>query len=251
MPDPLLKSLEEILAHAERYVDDCARGILRRDEVQQQVQYVDATLRDLFQQDSPLRRIADRRWKEHTDFWRRNVSGYAEDFDCENLRYRIETIRRLLAELEPEFLRATDDPKNQYYFGVGETYRAKRRLFEILRGSQKHLDIIDEYLDADVFDYVESLDGCVRVRMLTGKKKPVFTQLLHAIQEVRANVEARQNTSCHDRFIVLDDSAVWHAGASLNGFGKAAFMIHRVTDDTERRRVIDDFALWWSSGQRL
>jgi hypothetical protein len=63
--------------------------------------------------------------------------------------------------------------------------------------------------------------------------------------------EAKGNTSCHDRSIILDSSTVWHVGASLNGFGAAAFMINRVSDDSERQRVIEDFTKWWSSGQAL
>jgi hypothetical protein len=41
--DSLLKSLEDILAHAERYQDFCACGLVRRDDVQQQVHYVDVS----------------------------------------------------------------------------------------------------------------------------------------------------------------------------------------------------------------
>jgi hypothetical protein len=89
------------------------------------------------------------------------------------------------------------------------------------------------------------------VKLLTGIKKPILPRLLRTLQAQGAMVEARENTQCHDRFVVLDSQEVWHLGAFINGIGKKAFMISRVNDAEERSRFLADFQQWWAQGQPI
>lgn len=247
----LTKALEDILARMEQYVDWCNREILTVNELQQQTSWADAAVREAFGGDSPLFRIFHRRKAERTDYWSVTPSGYAGQSDCDNLSYRADTVRQILNELSPEFLRDEESRKTQYYFAPGETYRSKKKLLDIMRRATGVLSIVDEFLDADVFDYVNSLEPQVTVQLLTGNRKPVFKQLLAATQQARQGVEARQNTACHDRFIVLDGKEVWHLGASINGAGKAAFMVNKIVDAAERGRMLADAEQWWATGQDI
>jgi hypothetical protein len=246
-PD-LQHKLEQITARLEQYTDYCDRRIITVTEVQTQAQWADAAVRDLFKTDSPLFRIFDRRWKEHTDYWSVTVSGYGERRDCDNLRYRIDTIRLILNELDPEFLRDAAAHKTQYYFAAGEVYRSKKRILDIMRGARQQLDVVDKYLDADIFDYIDALDPELSIRLLTGSKKAIFATLLKALASAKASLQARENRACHDRFLILDGRDVWHIGTSINSAGNAAFMINKVTDDAESARVLADFGHWWGTG---
>ena len=76
----------------------------------------------------------------------------------------------------------------------------------------------------------------------------MFARLLHPLQAIRANVEARQASDCHDRFLILDSTSAWHMGTSLNAIGKKAFMINKVADAAELQRLIASFAGWWAKG---
>ena len=110
---------------------------------------------------------------------------------------------------------------------------------------------MDEYLDDTVFDYIESLNPGILVKLLTGINKPIFPRLLRTLQAQGTKVEARANTQCHDRFVVLDSQEVWHLGASINGIGKKAFMISRVKDAEELSNLLGDFQQWWAHGQPI
>jgi hypothetical protein len=123
-----------------------------------------------------------------------------------------------------------------------------RLVLDILKGAKKSAAIVDEYLDDTVFDYIDALDPAIRLQLVTGSKKPIFPRLLHALQGTRPGVEAREASDCHDRFLIVDSVDAWHIGASLNGFGKKAFMINKVTDAGERVRLLADFATWWGGG---
>ncbi len=247
----LQHELEQITARLEQYTDYCDRRIITVNEVQTQAHWADAAVRDLFKTDSPLFRIFDRRWKEHTDYWSVNVSGYAEHRDCDNLRYRIDTIRLILNELDPEFLRDAAAQKTQYYFAVGEVYRSKKRILEIMHAAKQQLDVVDQYLDGDIFDYIDALDSALTIRLLTGGKKPIFATLLKALAPAKPTLQARENMACHDRFLILDGRDVWHIGTSINSVGKAALMINKITDETERQRVLSDFTNWWALGTAI
>ena len=150
--------------------------------------------------------------------------------------------------LDPEFLQNESCRKTQFYFDPGDSYSPMKKIFSILNSASKSVAIIDQYLDADVFDYVGSLDSNISVQLITGSQKPIFPKLLHALQNKFPKLEARECSHCHDRFLIIDSNEVWHMGASLNGIGKKAFMINKVTDASEIKRFLDDFNNWWLNG---
>ena len=146
--------------------------------------------------------------------------------DCRNIGRRIAALRVVLKEIEPEFLRAEQTPKAQLYFTAGEVYRARQEFYRLLKRGATRIDIADQYLDLDTFDFVDALDIGVATRLLTGTPKALFVQQLHALQTMQRPVEARSNDQNHDRFVILDGSEVWHLGASINGLGRKAFMMN-------------------------
>jgi hypothetical protein len=245
---PLIDALEKQLERIEDFEDQCTRGLIRTKELHAALTELDAGVRALLPPDSSLFRIFDKRNREHTDFFRETVSGYVHASDCANLAYRAETLRLVVEEYSPGFLRRGVRDKDQYFFAAGEEYRGRKVIYGILKSALISVAIVDEFLDDDVFNYVESLDPAVSVRLITSSKKPIFPKLLHALQAARPNVEARESGDCHDRFLILDSREAWHMGASLNGVGKKAFMINKVTDPTERQSFMANFAGWWGKG---
>ena len=45
------------------------------------------------------------------------------------------------------------------------------------------------------------------------------------------------NKSFHDRFIIIDDSVLYHCGASFKDLGKKCFAINRIEDS----EIFDEF----------
>ncbi len=249
MAVPTIDALESLLKRIEGFQRQCSEGSLRTEEMNALLSDLDRrTELVLRAEDDDLFRLFDRRRREHTDFLKVTVSRYVDPSDCANLDYRAETLRQVIDKYSPGFLDPGARAKVQHFFGAGEGYRAMRLVLQILKGARTSVAIVDEYLDDQVFDYIDSIDPAVSVRMVTGSKKPMFPKLLHALQANRANVEAREAGDCHDRFLIVDATAAWHVGTSLNGIGKKAFMINMVADPTELQRLIASFTSWWGKG---
>lgn len=247
--EQMIPQLERILQDAEVLEDRCRRGILRMSEASSQLEALEERARSILPKDSDFGHLFDRRRHESTDWWTTTVSGYVDDKACDNIGRFVRTAREVLDLYEPEGLWGVGRPKDQFYFGASEIHKATKQLFKILKRANYEVTIVDEYLDDTVFDYIQSLEPTVSVKLLTGTKKPIFPRLLRTLQAQGAKIEARQNTHCHDRFVALDSQHVWHLGASINAIGKKAFMINRVNDAGELSKLLEDFQQWWGQGQ--
>jgi hypothetical protein len=240
--------LEAIEGELERLHDRCERGILLSSEISLLLVALDARARAALPAGSDLFRLLDSRLKAGSDHWEMTINGYVTPRDCRNIGRRIAALRRVLKEIEPEFLRTEQAPKTQLYFASGEVYRARQEFYRMLKRGATRVDIADPHLDPDTFDFVDALDIGVAARLLTGAPKSLFVQQLHALQTMRRSVEARSNDRNHDRFVILDGSEVWHLGASINGLGRKAFMMNRVVNEDERAKIVAEFEDWWNAG---
>ncbi|WP_078553773.1 hypothetical protein [Bacillus alkalicellulosilyticus] len=151
---------------------------------------------------------------------------------------------------EPTFLKKEKPVKNQFYFSPGETYEAKKFVYDILTRATLSISIIDSYLDRAIFDYLESLSPTIQVRLITKSTAPIFNQLFDSsFREDKKNIRVRMNTMFHDRFLVIDNKEVWHLGTSINYIGEKAFMINRVFEEDEVIKLLHDANKWWNQGK--
>lgn len=247
--DQIIAELERLLELLEKEIDICDRGLSKVDNVQNVIKQVDQKIDEILPHDSVTYRIFDSMQEQDRGYRARlPLSKYATSENCKEIKKRIQAVQSILNEYEPEFLRRERTEKNQYYVPAGEVYRAKALVLKIMKRAQRNLSVVDQYFDEEIFEYVESLDPAVDVKLLTGNQKPSFKTLYYAFKMKRSNVEAKESHSCHDRFLVIDDSQVWHLGCSINGLGKKAFMINKVADLSEHKRLLTDFNDWWANG---
>lgn len=251
----IVTELENVLASLEQMSEQCNRRLLRKKEVSDAI--ADAHKRTLavLIKDSDPYRIYDRPTNMQNKWVQTPPPDWAESYvnagDCNKLIERIQLLKTVVNAIEPEFLRADHRNKDQFYFNAGDSYNPKKQVFGVMRKATSTLSIVDPYLDEEVFGYIESLSPTLPIKMLTGTKKPIFQKLFKALLPQRPSLEAKSFTGCHDRFIIVDDIEVWQIGASINGFGKAAFMFNRIHEQTERSRFLADLSDWWQKGDDL
>ncbi len=247
--------LERVIESLEAHAGRCNKGVLNKREVDQAIQTAHAKVAGLLPADSDVHRIYERAVNPNPQNSWRQVPLAGEDLawavssDCARLEERIALLRRVINEIEPEFLRAEPRDKDQFYFSAGDAYRSKKQVFGIMQKASDRLVIVDQFLDAEVFNYIESLDPKLPIHLLTRARQKIFRSLFNALKAERPGLEARSFSGCHDRFIVIDQGEVWHLGASFNGFGQNAFMFNKVVDETERTRFLSDFSEWWENGE--
>lgn len=242
----IIAGLEDVLEDLETALDQCARRLLRVEEAQKIITQADQELEELLPSDSTAFRIYDRSKRERTAWWKVNLSGYVERDDCENIEHWVKIVRDIINEYEPEFLRSQCVDKKQYFLPQGDTYRAMSLLLKIMKRAKKSLAVVDQYLDEDIFDYIDSLDASVDIQLISAGQKRMFRKLYDELKKTRPNMEAKECHGCHDRFLVVDGSEVWHLGASINGVGKQASTVNKLVDLEERDRFLSNLKAWLS-----
>lgn len=236
-----IAELEAELEKLEIIAENCERQILLIKEAQFVLNTTQSRITSLLDKNSVAFRVFDRMIREKTLWWESTMSGYVSPKDCSNIKTFIKILHATINELEPEFLREEKREKKQYFIQDGDEYRAKKTIFKLMKRATQELVIVDPYLDETIFDYIESLDSSIGVTMPTESKKAIFPKLLKAFVVKRTNVEARECSACHDRFLIIDQNEIWHLGASINHAGKKAFMINKVSEQNEK----DDFLKNW------
>ncbi len=128
-------------------------------------------------------------------------------------------------------MRQIKRPKKEFYLSAGEEYEAKKAIWGIMKMASTKLFIVDEWLDDFIFGYLESLDPNIQVKLLTANRKPIFKTLYLPFLKERGNIETRESKNYHDRFMIIDESVIYHLGASINYAGRKAFMVNKIEDD--------------------
>lgn len=243
-----IKGLEGIMEQLETLADLCSRQILRVDEAMDNIKKIKESLPVSLPPDSSAYKTFDRLSRETVDWWSQTRSGYVAPSDCANIEKWLEILQKIVNELEPEFLRDSKRMKKQYYFSAGQQYQAQKTILKVMKRAVTSLAIVDQYLDESIYDYAEAIDPAVKVLMITGSRKPIFNRLYKSFSQSHSNVEAKEIIDCHDRFLIVDETEVWHLGGSINHLGEKAFMISKVIDENEKDRFLGDFKDWWNRG---
>lgn len=148
---------------------------------------------------------------------------------------------------------------NQAYFSKGQPYNALIYLKEILNSANNSIWIEDNFLHPDIIDIVQSYFGKNRfeIKFLTRKEnnKNFENIRIHIIklksQYSNQIITAKFNNLCHDRYLIIDEKHVYHSGHSFHDLGSKASQINKVEIESIKQKIIEDFNLWWNSGESV
>ncbi|MFN7537627.1 MAG: ORF6N domain-containing protein [Burkholderiales bacterium] len=116
----------------------------------------------------------------------------------------------------------------QGIFFDGQVFDAYVFVNDLLRRAQRSIILIDNFIDDSVLLQLAKRSQGVSATVLTKKISPQLEQDLkkHNSQYPSIRVEAFPHS--HDRFLILDDEAVYHIGASLKDLRKKWFAFSRM-----------------------
>jgi len=121
---------------------------------------------------------------------------------------------------------------NEIYFN-GQIYDAYSKIINIMSAAKDKIILIDGYADKTVLDMISKIN--IKVILITKTKNNLKQIDINKYNEQYHNLEIIYNDTFHDRYFILDDSIVYHCGASLNFAGTKTFSINRLED----KEVID------------
>ena len=116
----------------------------------------------------------------------------------------------------------------QGIFFDGQIFDAYKFVADIIRTSQKSIILIDNYIDDSVLTILTKRRKNVRVIIFT---KSISKQLALDVKKYNEQyppIEIREFKNSHDRFIIIDNTTIYHFGASLKDLGKKWFAFSKM-----------------------
>ncbi len=119
-------------------------------------------------------------------------------------------------------------PPIEGIFYDGQIFDAYKFATDLIRSARVSLLLIDNYVDESVLLMLSKRSAGVSATVYTQK---ITAQLQLDIKKHNRQyppVEMRIYNKCHDRFLIIDNTEVYHIGASLKDLGKKMFAFSRM-----------------------
>ena len=143
---------------------------------------------------------------------------------------RIDIIEDTLAKFEEK------QKVNEIYFD-GQIYDAYSKIQEIFKKAKSKLVIIDGYADTTTLDIIKRLSAIVTI--ITKPNNLLTAQDINRYNQQYNNLIVKYDNSFHDRYFILDDSVIYHCGASINRVGYKTFSITKINDEEVKNALIN------------
>lgn len=116
----------------------------------------------------------------------------------------------------------------QGIFFDGQIFDAYKFIADLIRTAQKSIILIDNYIDESVLTILTKRRKNVKVILLT---KYITNQMALDVKKYNEQypaIEIKEFKNSHDRFIIIDNTTVYHFGASLKDLGKKWFAFSKM-----------------------
>jgi len=147
---------------------------------------------------------------------------------------RMEGIERKQLETDQKFeqvfkaLESKDVIPNQGVFFDGQVFDAYELSSKIIRTAKQSIVLIDNYINESTLTHLSKKKKGVKVFLLTKTNSEQLTLDVQKANEQYGNFELKPFDKSHDRFLVIDQTAVYHLGASLKDLGKKWFALSKM-----------------------
>lgn len=154
------------------------------------------------------------------------LKGYA-------LQNRVETIEKKLYEHQNKIgqLLNTNLPLQQGIFFDGQLFDAYVFVSDLVKSAKKSIILIDNYVDETVLVLLSKRKPNVKATVYTEKITPQFQQDINKYNAQYELVSVVIEKKSHDRFLIIDETQVYHIGASIKDLGKRWFAFSRLHID--------------------
>ena len=136
--------------------------------------------------------------------------------------YQITLLQESLAQFEEK------EPVSEIYFN-GQIYDAYSKILDIFKSAKKELIIIDAYADKTLLDIIKEVPN-INVTIITKTPSLLSKTTIEKYNQEYHNLDIKYDNTFHDRYFILDNSIVYHCGASINRIGYKTFSITKIGD---------------------
>ena len=113
--------------------------------------------------------------------------------------------------------------ETQGIFFQGQIFDAYAKFESFLTAAKKEIILIDNYVDLSILQRLAKKKKGVNVTIYTDPKTKLTAQDVQAFNSQYPTLTLNFTTKAHDRFLIIDQTTMYHIGASLKDLGKKHF----------------------------
>ena len=118
----------------------------------------------------------------------------------------------------------------QGVFVKGQIFDAYIALQNLIKKAQKEIILIDNYIDLTILERFAKKKVGVKVIVYTRQDTPVTKLDENKFNAQYPSLTLKHTNNMHDRFLIIDNTEIYHIGASLKDLGKKCFGFTKLED---------------------
>ncbi|MEA3501072.1 MAG: ORF6N domain-containing protein [Candidatus Marinimicrobia bacterium] len=132
-------------------------------------------------------------------------------------------LTKVLKAIETESIK----PKQGIFYD-GQVFDAYVFIADLIKSAKKSILLIDNYIDETVLQLFTKRNKNVSVNIYTKNITKILKQDLKKHNSQHPKIKIKQFDKAHDRFLIIDNSELYHFGASLKDLGKKWFAFSKM-----------------------
>ena len=158
------------------------------------------------------------------------LRGHALNYKFELIEEQLKEHRAILDKHEDkiDFFVRTSLPPIEGVFHNGQIFDAYKFATDLIKSANKSLVLIDNYIDESVLLMLSKRKPGVSADIYTYPISQTLRQDLQKHNKQYSPINIHNHTTSHDRFLIIDDTEVYHIGASLKDLGKKLFAFSKL-----------------------
>ena len=154
------------------------------------------------------------------------LKGYAINNRMNRLEDNFENLKSKLNQIDLQI--NTHLIPTQGVFFDGQVFDAYELASKIIRSAAKSIMLIDNYIDENTLTHLAKKKKGVQVLLLSQNNSKQLVLDVKKASEQYGNFDLKPFTQSHDRFLIIDQTEVYHLGASLKDLGKKWFAFSKM-----------------------
>ena len=130
-------------------------------------------------------------------------------------------------------------PKQDIFYN-GQVYDAYSFVIKLIKQAKKSIVIIDNYVDNTVLDMLTKKNKGVTVTIITQQNTALKTADINSFNAQYSNISVKYSKAFHDRFLIIDNTLLYHIGASIKDLGKKCFAFSKIEDEAIIKNLISN-----------
>ena len=158
------------------------------------------------------------------------LRGHALNYKFELIEEQLKEHRAILDKHEDkiDFFVRTSLPPIEGVFHNGQIFDAYKFATDLIKSANKSLVLIDNYIDESVLLMLSKRKSGVTADIYTYPISQTLRQDLQKHNRQYSPINIHNHTTSHDRFLIIDETEVYHIGASLKDLGKKLFAFSKL-----------------------